>query len=299
MNDYLLERKLRDERPELHRRVRDGTFVLQNMLESYLPRFPDFTDHSILHSMDVLDFCNRLVGEEQIGRLSPEECYVLIMGCYLHDIGMGVNDKDYEAFARQIDFGDYFLTHDAADTSSTVRSFHNEFSGLFIRKYAELFDIPSEELVFAIIQVSRGHRKTDLYDKEEYPDIPYGNGVIRMAYLAAVLRLADEIDVASERNPELLFDTSALTHQRDIEAFGTHESIRKVDVTEDEIVLYAKPKAPEYIPLIEALAGKIQQTLDYCRAVAEARSDLRITQERVVIRTWQEPSDERKDINRQ
>ena len=30
----------------------------------------------------------------------------------------------------------------------------------WIRKYAELFDFPSEELQYAVIQVSRGHRKT-------------------------------------------------------------------------------------------------------------------------------------------
>ncbi|WP_205948352.1 HD domain-containing protein, partial [Pyramidobacter sp. C12-8] len=60
------------------------------MLESFLPRFPDFTDHTILHSMDVLEYCNMLIGEKQIERLSAAECYVLIMSCYLHDIGMGI-----------------------------------------------------------------------------------------------------------------------------------------------------------------------------------------------------------------
>ncbi len=55
--------------------------------------------------------------------------------------------------------------------------------------------------------------------------------------LAAVLRLADEIDVGVDRNPELLFDTSALTKQVDIDAFGLHESIRMVEVTENATAL--------------------------------------------------------------
>ena len=149
--DFLLESKLMNEAPELHQRVRDSVFVLQGMLERFLPRFPDFTDHSILHSLDVLDYSNRLLGSEQIARLSPGECYVLIMACYLHDIGMGVGQKDFEEFSRKIEFGNYFDTHDthdSADEAETIRAFHNEYSGYSIRKYASLLEIPTEDTLF-------------------------------------------------------------------------------------------------------------------------------------------------------
>lgn len=281
--DYLIERKLWEEAPELHQRVKDSVFVLQGMLEKFLPRFPDFTDHSILHSMDVLDYSNRIIGAEQIAKLSPAECYVLIMACYLHDIGMGVGQKDYEEFSREIDFGDYFDTHDG-DDADAIRAFHHEFSGCFIRKYAQLLEIPSDDMVFAIVQASRGHRKTDLFDAREYPDMQTEYGLIRLPFISAVIRLADEIDVGADRNSELLFDTSHQTQQRAIVAFGTHESIRRVDVTEDSIVLHVRPKTPEFVPLIDELNGKIQQTLDYCRRAAEERSDLRITQERSILK---------------
>jgi len=281
--DFMIERRLRDLSPELHQSVIDFTFTLQGMLDRFRPRFPEFTDHSILHSLDVLDYSNYIIGEEQINQLSPAECYVLIMACYLHDIGMGVGEKDYEAFARQIDFGNYFDTHDRSDTSSVVRAFHHEFSGCLIRKNAKVLEIPSEDLVFAIIQASRGHRKTDLFDPGEYPEMQTEYGVIRLPYVSAVIRLADEIDVGANRNSELLFDTSTLTIKRQIEAFGTHESILRVDVTRDKIILVVKPKSPEYVPLIETLNGKIQETLDYCRRAAQERSNLRITQIRSEI----------------
>lgn len=142
MNDYLLETRLRVENENLHRRVKDSATVLQKMLESFLPRFPDFTDHTMLHSLDVLEYCNLLLGKEQIERLTAAECYVLIMSCYLHDIGMGISQKNYEELSVKIDFGDYFDTHSREDTNATIRAFHNEYSGLFVRKYAELFDIP-------------------------------------------------------------------------------------------------------------------------------------------------------------
>lgn len=283
MIDYLLETKLSKENADLHRRTKDCSAVLQKMLESFLPRFPDFTDHTILHSMDVLEYCNMLLGEEQIERLSAAECYVLIMSCYLHDIGMGVNQKNYEELSGQIDFGDYFSAHSRENTERIIREFHNDYSALFIRKYAELFDIPCEEMVFAIAQVSRGHRKTDLLDEQEYPVLTSPYGIIRTAFLAAVIRLADEIDIGVDRNSELLFDSSKVRDKNCIEAFGMHESIRRVEVREDALELYIKPKSPEYRALIRNLADKVQDTLDYCREVVSLRSDFRITQTSVKI----------------
>lgn len=283
MENYLLERKLREGSKDLHRRAAESIFVLQTMLTKYLTRFPGFTDHSTLHSMSVLDYCNRIIGEDQIESLCPEECFALIMACYLHDIGMGISDSDYAEFSGQLDFGDYFDTHDRNDDANIVRAFHNEYSGLFIRKYAKLFDIPSEELTRAIIQIARGHRKTDLLDPVQFGDIHTGDATIRTAYLAAVMRLADEIDVASDRNPTLLFHTEDLTDEIDIIEFGMHESITQVDIDGDAIILHTRPKSPEYRPRIEKLAEKIRETLRCCTEAAEKMSDLRIRQNRVVI----------------
>ena len=281
-NDFLLENRLKNEAPDLHRRVNDSALVLQKMLESFLSWFPDFTDHSILHSMDVLDFCNSLL-DEQVFKLSIPECYVIIMSCYLHDIGMGVSRDNFESFTREIDLEEYKSKYPDDDITKIIRDYHNEFSGLFIREYAELFDIPSEDMLFSIIQVSRGHRKTDLYNESEYPDLNTPEGVIRTAFLSALIRLADEIDVGAGRNSELLFDTSKLTRKQDIDAFGTHESIREVEVTKEKIIIHVKLKEPRFKALVENLVKKIAETLDYCRNVAEVRSDLRITQREVKL----------------
>lgn len=282
--DYLLENRLKTEAPNLHQTVKANEIVLHNMLESFFSWFPDFTDHSILHSLDVLDFSNHLLGE-QVDRLSISECYVLIMACYLHDIGMGVNKKDFDAFIDEMD-PSYRANHPNETEADMIRKNHNELSGYFIKKYAKFFDIPSDELTFAIIQVSRGHRKTDLLDEKEYPTLHVGGEIIRTAFLSAVIRLADEIDVGVDRNPELLFDTSNLTKQVDIDAFGTHESIRLVEVTKDAIVLHVVPKEPRFEALVFELAEKIQSTLDYCRKVAQERSDLRITQTKVEVKHY-------------
>nr|WP_036611967.1 hypothetical protein [Oribacterium sp. P6A1] len=83
---------------------------------------------------------------------------------------------------------EYLKKHPNPKPEKVIRDFHNELSGLFIRKYADLFDIPSEDLLFAIIQISRGHRKTNLFDETEYPDIQTSDGVIRTSYLAGKIQ---------------------------------------------------------------------------------------------------------------
>ena len=287
VNEFALEKRLKEGSADLHRRVRDCVAVLQNTLQLSTARFPTFTDHSTLHSMNVLDFCNRLIGEERVKDLAPEECYVMIMACYLHDVGMGISDRDYARFLEERRSGDIGGASADTDITAAVRAEHHELSAWIIQRYAGLLDIPTEELAFAIAQVSKGHRKTDLLDEKEYPDMVTENGVtVRTAYLAAVLRLADEIDVARDRNPELLFDVSQYTEKKDIEAFGTHASIRMVEITEKSILLYTDPKKPEYIRLIREAAEKIRDTLEYCRIAAAVRTGLGITQEKIEILPW-------------
>ena len=60
-HDFLLEKRLQNEAPDLHRRVTDSVSMLYTMLESFLSWFPDFTDHSLLHSLDVLDYSNQIL----------------------------------------------------------------------------------------------------------------------------------------------------------------------------------------------------------------------------------------------
>jgi hypothetical protein len=93
--------------------------------------------------MDVLDFCNRILGE-QAEELNAQECYALIMACYLHDIGMGISEKDYRSFCEQPEMSLLRAEYPEGDDVQFIRDYHEEFSGLLIRKYAEVFEIPDE-----------------------------------------------------------------------------------------------------------------------------------------------------------
>ena len=70
-HDFAMERRLRELDPELHRRFTDAVFGLQHTLSNYKLLFPEYTDHTELHSLTVIDFCNRLIGD-QIVRMNAD-----------------------------------------------------------------------------------------------------------------------------------------------------------------------------------------------------------------------------------
>ena len=262
----------------------DAVLSLQFALTRYERVFPEFTDHSSLHSMTVIDFANRLIGK-QIERMNADEIYVLLMACYLHDAGMGITMEDFREFTPQFDHGDYFRTHDGDDIPAVIRAFHHEYSGRFIRKYADLFDFPSEKHMEAVIRVARGHRRTDLMDEEEYPlafPLPNGN-TLCLPYLAALIRLADEIDMASARNPVLLYDVGAYTNEKQILWFRITRAIRSLTETDEGFVMRVDPPDPAVRASIGEIAVKMQSTLDECRAAVLGRTPYTITQRRVRV----------------
>lgn len=282
--DFALEKRLRDLDKDLHANFSNTVFVLQRMLSNYKLIFPNFTDHTELHSLNVIDFCNRIIGG-QIEKLNQDEIYTLLLGCYFHDTGMGISKKDFDEFSAQIDFGNYFETHDKENLPEIIRSFHNEYSGLFIKKYSKFFEFPSANHMFAIMQISRGHRKTNLEDPKEYPlalEVPNGN-TICLPYLAALVRLADELDVAADRNPQAIYDLNKIVQEKDLIEFMKHEAVRDLVIKDKEFVMKVSTDDEKILKGLKEVASKMQKTLDQCRSAVNGKTKFEITQERVVI----------------
>ena len=283
-SDYGMERRLMKLDPALHRRFTDAVFAMQHYLSRFRRLFPEYSDHSVLHSLTVIDFCNRLAGA-QIDRMNPDELYVLLMGCYLHDAGMGISMEQYRDFSEKLDFGDYFDTHERDNIPVIIRDFHHEYSGLFIRHYADFLDFPSQEHMWAVIQVSRGHRKTDLMDPSEYPaafPVPGGN-TVSLPYLASLIRLADEVDVAATRNSTLLCDIEPPTTEAQMMINSMIQAVKKLDMTESEMILQVETPDPAVMEQIRLMVVKMQKTLDDCRKTVRERTPFVISQERIRI----------------
>ena len=286
-SEFQMEYRLRDLDPGLHRRFTDTVFALQHYLTQYQLVFPAYTDHSDLHSLTVIRFCNELAGD-QVSRMNADEIYCLLMGCYLHDTGMGITEKDYQEFREKIGFGAYPETHDMSNSPVVIRDFHHEFSACFIRKYAPLLDFPSPEHLRAVIAVARGHRRTDLLDEETFPRalaVPGGNTVC-LPFLAALIRLADEIDVAAARNPVLLYDLESMRDAvwQKAADFILTRSILDLELTPDAFTLTVRLEDESLRGMLDTLAAKMRKTLEDCRRAVNGRTPFHITQTNVIVR---------------
>ena len=279
--DYGIERRLLRLSPDLHGRYRDCVAISQRMLTRYEQYFPDFTDHTVLHTLDILDLCNRLIGD-QLAAFTAEDLYVLAMGALFHDVGMGVSKTDFEQFRKILAIPE---PEDHMAQAWAVRDYHQELSGLYLKKYWNMFDLPNERYAHAVIQVCRGHRKTDLMDQTAYPacfEVEQGRTVY-LPYLAALLCIADELDIAAERNVSFLYDVERMPSPRDRREFRKHMAIRRVILEADRVVVDAWSEDPEIREGVEEVCAKLQDKLLMCRRVAAERSPFTISQSKVEL----------------
>lgn len=281
---YQIERRLAELDKCLHNRYRGCVAVSPQLLTRYESIFPTYTDHSALHTLEIMDYCNQLTGR-YLDLLTADDLYVLLMGALFHDVGMGISPRDYERFAPRLGLPALSELSREEDWADLIRDNHQELSALYVEQYADFLDIPNPRYIQAVIQVCRGHRKTDLMDLEGYPPelevLP--NRVVHLPYLAALLCLADELDVAADRNISFLYDIDRVDNPISRMEFRKHQAVRAVDLEERRVVIHAETNDPELRKGIVRLSEKLDEKLQSCRTVAAAHTPFSITQEKVYL----------------
>jgi len=267
--DFLCERRLKALSPQLHTRYRSSVFAMERLLANYLTVFPNYTNHTFSHSAQVINYCNILIGAENIGSFNADELYILLMGAALHDVGMGISSADFAEMRGSIPGG---LDIDAGKSDrDIIRDRHQEFSAAFIRKYGALFEIPSEAHLHCICQLARGHRRMDLLDETAFPpsfSMPEGT-VIRLPYLAALVKLADEMDVTADRN--FMFDYAHLDEHQTPEqlmCYKTHKALLRLEEDSGVLVLRYNTDDPAVAAELQRMSAKAQTVFREFSAVA-------------------------------
>lgn len=277
--DFMLERRLKELNSNLAYRYTCCMSLFELTLNRFLTTFPTFTDHTLLHTLSVANLTNQLLRED-INKLSASEIYIYLMAAALHDVGMGVSARDMEGFIDAAGIRTYVRVHPEMSVPTLIRKFHHVFSAAFVRKYWQLLEIPNERYANAIAEVGRGHRKTDLLDETLYPtDYDLGDGSkANLAALAAVIRIADELDIASDRNPDLLYQTESMEglSEKDVFEFSRHDAIRPIVFAEHTILIYADTDRAEIAQGVIDCVRVVKETLSYCISVLKKRSTLQI-----------------------
>ena len=275
--DFLCEHYLKKLSPDLHERYRNSVFAIDKLLTNYKLVFPFFTNHTFEHSSQVINYCNILAGEENVPRLNADELYILLMGACLHDVGMGVSEHDYQIMSKNIKGLDaYVQAHPTDSIGDVTRAFHQEFSAEFIKKYRNLFEIPSDKHVFCICQVARGHRKLNLLDENEFPAhfmLDNGNEV-HLPYLAGLVKLSDEMDMTADRNLLFNYEEFDPTWQpATVMCFKCHKAIRYLEEADDMLALCYSSEEEDVCEEIASMEKKVQQIFRELEDVVRERTD--------------------------
>lgn len=160
-----------------------------------------YTLHGIDHSNNVITILEKLVdGLNPEDNLNEIEIFCILSAAYLHDAGMQCKYSDDAKRVAQISE----MKKRPYSVQDLIRDEHHIRSGQYIREHAK--DLKLDHVEAECIRlISEGHRQTKLESKE-YDDQPIGLERVRVRLLSALLRLADELDIAYTRAPETLFD---------------------------------------------------------------------------------------------
>jgi len=78
--------------------------------------FPHYSRHDESHSRQILVHIERLLGPDNIAKLSPTDTWLLLEAVYLHDIGMIISDEqlkeDYDAIKKHVEKAKYSANGD-------------------------------------------------------------------------------------------------------------------------------------------------------------------------------------------
>lgn len=269
--DFALTAALKEADQKLYQRYLDGAGAAAVMLERYKAIFPDFTDHSCIHSIRIMELAARLAGN-QLYRLGGGGLYVLLTGILFHDLGMGISGEDLKELAPLVCAQEWAACRGPEDEADLIRRHHHEFSARLMEKYADFLEIQKEYL-WAAGQAARGHRKTDLMDPGEYPaDLVIRGERICLPLIAGLIRLADELDLCCERSGFLGRAGRAVNDPYSRLVWRTHGTVKRLDIQAEEFVIVEEGADEETHRELQKWAGKLQAVSDEVWMAVEQRT---------------------------
>lgn len=238
---FSLAQELERKNNKLFSRLDSIRDVASTLLTYTAGSFSTYTPHDFKHSESVEELLSDLIPDEVKEGLSGHELFFLIVSAWLHDWGMICKDDE---------------------DKDVVRETHHLRTAKFCE---ELYDqvLLDEHEGFVVGLISKGHRKVDLKDKE-YNDRAIKNGkIIRVRFLSAALRIADECDVTYKRTPKAIY-YSIDPDGKSRDEFDRHLSISGVGFFSDKhkVEIGAIAKTPKAAKALRVLQRSIQEKLD-------------------------------------
>lgn len=209
------------------------------------------TDHGPQHYANIENNLTLLLSDDIKDQLAPEEVFLLLCAVHFHDIGL-LSEKEAGEDWRSVRRGHVIRSFDYLEQFYTDWGF-NRFEA------------------YALKYICLGHGSNHLYEIPE--TYMLGRTLVRVRYLSALLRLADELDLDFTRVSRYIRQLKVIPADS-LSHWIKHESISgvRIDACSWVIEVHAMPETPEHKAIIDEMVGKkAQQELDYVRPILEAQ----------------------------
>ncbi len=211
-----------------------------------LPRvyqtFATYTTHDYPHSHQVVSILDALMPDSTLAELHERDCFVLLAGATLHDIGM-VTDTPL-----------------SGEEAEAVRRGHHAVGAQLVRTDPGRYGVPAAyaSAVATTIQHHRGPQ--DLAAVEE---IAAGNGpLLKLPLICALVRAGDALHIAEDRAPEIVIQNLDLPADS-MAHFTAHRAIKGVSVRCEDaaIMVSAVAEDTELEGELSQLFGRVQDEI--------------------------------------
>lgn len=218
---------------------------LVELVRTTLPYQQDhFDTHAAEHHIrQVLRNAHLLVPDELKEQWSVVEIFLFLCSVWLHDLGK------LEEF-------------DSAESYKEIRARHAERSYQFVISINEKLGLDEKEALI-IAYVVKGHTLSDLGELPEKKALGVG-GAVSVRPLAALLRLADELDMDYRRVPDIVKRLSGIPSTP---KWTVRESIDGLEINNSvwDIIVYSTPKSFEALEDVKRALSWANETLDAIR----------------------------------
>jgi hypothetical protein len=266
----------------------------------------DFTLHDADHSFRVAERMFRLMPQSTAHALGSYELALLLLGAYLHDIGMtpeqsslgclyrylltgenkqvpeqeaqilqGWLDDHYQGITLPIVVGP--ITNSTLDTADEMlthyaRYRHNDWGASWVRTHLQGKALGHYSgWLDDLIAVCKSHHYDyeALVTDEFKPRLIGGSDaqVVNLRYLAVVLRVADVLEFDPERTPDVIFQHR---HPSSSSVIFWHKDHDITMLQEGrKIIITARPKCAKIHKALIDTVAQIDYELSVCRRIAE------------------------------
>lgn len=296
---------------ELKTRKDPSTGALKTFAKTVLPKIEkvlasggtaptDFTLHDAAHSHRVAERIADLIGPELMSELSSHDLTLLLLGAYLHDIGMTPELSKLDALMDFLLSGDTSklsdddqvrmqawlddewdglvppLTIGPSDidrlrlsrriVAGYVRHRHNDWSADWIANNLNSLPEPYTGFLADLARLCKSHHFNvdQLRDRAFSPKlIGTTESVLHLRYCACLLRVADVLEFDPERTPEILFAHRNVSDESAIFWHKDHQL--GFSLKDGRISIQASPPDAVTHRAIELTIRDVDRELQVCR----------------------------------